>query len=77
MHHLLKILKKIVYDKVLQNQSDQQIKDFLTLRYGDFVLFKPPVNVQTYLLWFGPLLILLIGIFFLYRTILKMRGADD
>ena len=74
---LAKDLKKIVYDKVLQHQTNRQIKSFLTQRYGDFVLFKPPVNEQTYLLWFGPFIILLLGIIFLYRFVLKMREVND
>jgi len=44
-----------------EGKSDQQIIDFLVQRYGDFILFKPPVKNITLLLWFGPLLLLLIG----------------
>lgn len=52
-------LKKIVYKKVLEGDSNDKIKDFLILRYGDFVSFYPPLSFKTYLLWFAPLVMLL------------------
>ena len=65
---LAKDLKREVYEKVIEGRSDSEIIQFLTDRYGDFILFKPPVKALTYLLWFGPLLFLFIGliIFYLY-----------
>jgi len=42
--------------------SDQQIKDYLVARYGDFVLYDPPVKSYTLLLWYGPFALLLIGL---------------
>lgn len=44
-----------------QGLSDAQIKTYLTDRYGDFVLYDPPLNKATWFLWFGPLLVLLVG----------------
>lgn len=44
-----------------EGMTDQQIRQFLVDRYGDFILFRPPVNSATMLLWGGPLLLLLIG----------------
>ena len=44
-----------------QGKSDQEILDFLVQRYGDFILFKPPVKATTVLLWVGPPALLLIG----------------
>jgi cytochrome c-type biogenesis protein CcmH len=55
-------LKNQVYKMVQDGQSDSQILDYLTNRYGDFILFKPPVKTVTYLLWFGPLLFLCLGL---------------
>jgi cytochrome c-type biogenesis protein CcmH len=42
-------------------KNDQEIRDFLVARYGDFVLYKPPVKATTWLLWFGPFALLLGG----------------
>jgi cytochrome c-type biogenesis protein CcmH len=54
-------LRREVRSLVEQGKSDAEIKAFLRARYGDFVLYKPPVDPKTYLLWFGPFGLLLIG----------------
>ena len=64
-------LRREVREKMRQGLSDAEIKTYLTQRYGDFVLYRPPVKSSTWLLWFGPFLLLLaasIGlIYFLKR----------
>jgi cytochrome c-type biogenesis protein CcmH len=55
-------LKREVRRMVLEGKSDAEIADFMVARYGDFVLFKPPVKASTYLLWFGPFLLLIVGL---------------
>jgi cytochrome c-type biogenesis protein CcmH len=47
---------------IKQDKSDTQIKDYLVARYGDFVLYKPEVKPLTWVLWFGPFLLLLMGV---------------
>jgi len=59
---LAKDLRQIIYSKVKANESDQAIASFLQDRYGDFVLYRPPVKSSTLLLWFGPVLALLTAI---------------
>ena len=59
---LAKDLRRQVYEMLQQGQSRQQIVDFMTQRYGDFVLYKPAFNLKTGLLWLGPLLFLIIGL---------------
>jgi len=54
-------------------KSDAEIKDFLVARYGDFVLYKPPVKSITWLLWFGPFL-LLAGGAFAWWSVARRRG---
>ncbi|MFM7293269.1 MAG: cytochrome c-type biogenesis protein [Burkholderiales bacterium] len=54
-------LRREVRSLVEQGKSDAEIKAFLRARYGDFVLYKPPVDPKTYLLWFGPFGLLIIG----------------
>ena len=51
-------LRAEVYRMVQAGQTNQQIVEFLVARYGDFVLYRPPVSRLTYALWFGPLLLL-------------------
>lgn len=52
-----------------QGKSDQEIIDFMTARYGDFVLYRPPVKGTTWLLWFGPALLLVGGVAALVYTL--------
>ena len=52
-------MRGLVRDQIASGASDQQIRSDLVRRYGDFVLFKPPVRGGTWLLWFGPLILML------------------
>lgn len=60
---------------ILERRDDAEIKRFMVERYGDFVLFRPPLRGSTWALWLGPFVILLGGIFFWSR--LRRRGEDD
>src|SRR5438046_6988162 len=60
-------LRKEIREQMQQGKSDQEIIAFLTQRYGDFVLYKPPVKATTYLLWFGPFVLLIAGTLVLFR----------
>jgi cytochrome c-type biogenesis protein CcmH len=66
-------LRNQVREQMRAGKTDQEIVAFLTQRYGDFVLYKPPVKPTTYLLWFGPFLLLLGGLAFLYRYLRQRR----
>ena len=68
---LAKDLRQEVYELVKQGQSDDEIIHYLTARYGDFILFKPPVKALTALLWFGPLFFLLLGLLIFWKTCFK------
>jgi cytochrome c-type biogenesis protein CcmH len=56
-------------------KSDQEIITFLTQRYGDFILYRPRVTFTTYLLWFGPFVLLLGGLYVLFRYIKQRRDS--
>ncbi len=58
---LARDLRNDVITQMREGRSDQEIKDYMTDRYGDFILYSPPVKPRTWLLWFGPLLMLLVG----------------
>lgn len=55
-------LRKQVYEMVQQGKSEQEIKDFMTGRYGDFVLYNPPFKTKTGILWLAPAVLLLTGL---------------
>ena len=66
-----KNLRGQVYDLVKEGKSDSEIINYLTLRYGDFILFNPPMKSLTALLWFGPALFLFLGLMIFWHTCFK------
>ncbi|NBC94731.1 MAG: cytochrome c-type biogenesis protein CcmH [Deinococcus-Thermus bacterium] len=69
-------LRDEVYRLVVEeNRSNAAAIDFLTQRYGDFVLYRPPVRPYTWLLWFGPILMLLAGLTVLVVVVRHRRQA--
>ena len=66
-------LRREVREQMSKGKNDQEIIDYLVARYGDFVLYKPPVKSYTVLLWFGPFALLLIGVGMLLYQLRKRR----
>ena len=62
---LAKDLRVLIRIKVQENDTDEEIYKFLTDRYGDFILLKPPFKISTFLLWSLPFVFVIIGIFIL------------
>lgn len=67
-------LRTEVLELMRQGKTDAQIKQFLVQRYGEFVLYKPRMETSTWLLWFGPLLLLVLSGYWLLR-IVRARAA--
>jgi cytochrome c-type biogenesis protein CcmH len=72
---LAKDLRQEVREQMQKGMTDQQIIDYLVSRYGDFVLFDPPVKSYTLLLWYGPFALLLIGLAGLVFQLRKRKNA--
>ena len=70
-------LRKQIREQIKAGKSDQEIIGFLTERYGDFILYKPPVKKTTYLLWFGPFVLLVAGTGVLYRYLRIRRDKIE
>ena len=68
-------LRSQIRIKLTQGQSSQQILDFMVARYGDFVLYRPPLKASTVLLWVGPFALLLLAAGVLVLNIRRHRGA--
>src|SRR5512143_2969125 len=66
-------LRREVREQMRQGKNDQEIIDYLVARYGDFVLYDPPMKSYTLLLWFGPFGLLLIGVGVLFYQLRKRR----
>jgi len=70
-------LRREVREQMKAGKSDEQITAFLTDRYGDFVLYRPPLKASTYLLWFGPFVLLAGGLAALYRSLKHWPTLPD
>jgi cytochrome c-type biogenesis protein CcmH len=66
-------LRVILRERLQDGDTDQQVKDYLTARYGDFILLKPPFGARTLLLWIGPALIFLAGAGIIVVAVLRRR----
>ena len=69
-------LKNQVREQVRAGRADAEVIDFMTQRYGDFVLYKPPWKAKTALLWAGPALLVLLGTLLAWRTLARARSND-
>lgn len=75
---LAKDLRSQVHDMLVAGHSNEQIIAFMTHRYGDFILYKPPLAPRTYLLWVGPLLLLLLAsAAMIYRVWGRRRNSQS
>ena len=63
---LAKYMRILIRDKIKEGKKDEEIYKFLTDRYGDFILLKPPFKFSTYALWLLPFIFLMVGIFVIY-----------
>ncbi len=72
---LARDLRLLVRERLLAGDSDEQVIDYVSARYGDFVLLDPPVKPKTWLLWFGPALLLLIASFGVLRYLRRRQNA--
>ena len=69
-------LRREIREQMKAGKNDQEVVAYLTERYGDFVLYRPPFKPVTYLLWLGPLLFLGIGGGAWYMTLRRRRAVD-
>ena len=74
---LARDLRREVFGLMQQGKSDEEIKQYLVDRYSDFVLYDPPVKPSTWLLWFGPGVLLLVGAGVVAVTIRRRTRAGE
>lgn len=67
-------LRREIREQMKAGKTDKEIIAFLTGRYGDFVLYRPRVTPATYVLWFGPFILLAVGLVVLYRQVKQRRA---
>ena len=66
---LAKDLKILIKEKLILGDSDEEIYGFLKKRYGDYILLKPPLNLNTAILWFLPFIVLMFGSILIFKII--------
>ena len=66
---LAKDLKILIKEKLILGDSDEEIYGFLKERYGDYILLKPPLNLNTIILWFLPFIVLMFGSIMIFKII--------
>ncbi|WP_313517795.1 cytochrome c-type biogenesis protein [Pseudomonas sp.] len=69
-------LRKQIHEQLQQGKTDADIVDYMVARYGDFVLYKPPLEGRTALLWFGPAALLLGGLLTISVIVVRRRRVD-
>lgn len=74
---LAKDLRREVYDLMISGKSDSEVIDFLVDRYGDFVLYQPPVRPSTWLLWIGPFALFVITAVMLIRKLSRRSKMQE
>lgn len=70
-------IRILIRERLAAGQSEEQIRDYLVSRYGDYILFRPPMKPATWLLWFGPALVFVIGLAALATYLRKRRPQDN
>ena len=68
-------LRVEIYKQIQEGRSDEEIIDFMRARYGDFIMYRPPLRIGTVLLWFGPGVLLVLGFFVLRRLLVASRSG--
>ncbi len=68
-------LRQQTYELLQQGQSRKEVMEYMVARYGDFVLYRPQVKTSTYLLWFGPFVLLLVVLYALFKYV--KRQSDE
>jgi cytochrome c-type biogenesis protein CcmH len=74
---LARDLRSNIYQLIHEGQDQAQITQYMVSRYGDFVLYRPPLQPSTYLLWFGPFLFLAVGVLVLVLVVGGRKRLDQ
>jgi len=69
-------LRRFIRERIAAGESNDQVKQELVARYGDVILMEPPIMPQTYLLWFGPFLVLIICVSVVFVVVIRARDRS-
>jgi cytochrome c-type biogenesis protein CcmH len=74
---LARDLRLEIYTMLKEGKSEEEIVDFMVQRYGDYVLYRPPFKPMTWLLWFGPVIVFILGLVFVVRFMKSQSSATQ
>jgi cytochrome c-type biogenesis protein CcmH len=69
--------RRQIHTMVASGKTDAEIKDYMVKRYGDFVLYRPPLQSSTLFLWVGPFILLLVGLSVIYLVVKRRSAPQD
>ncbi|MGM0559946.1 MAG: cytochrome c-type biogenesis protein [Pseudomonadota bacterium] len=69
-------IRILIRERLAEGQDEDQIREYLVSRYGDYILFQPPMKPATWLLWFGPGFVFLIGLTAVIAYLMKRRSGQ-
>ncbi|MFT5520605.1 MAG: cytochrome c-type biogenesis protein CcmH [Enterobacterales bacterium] len=69
-------LKNIIFEQMMAGKSDDEIISYLKERYGDFISYRPPLKPSTWIIWFGPFVVLLLSGFFIFRFVSSRQNNE-
>ena len=70
-------LKNLVAKQISDGKTDKEILQYMEDRYGEFVLYNPPVTIENSILWLGPFIVLVIAVFFLFGSLKRQSNSKD
>jgi len=70
-------LRQQLHEMILAGASNDEIVEYMVARYGDFVLYRPPVKSSTWLLWFGPAILAVLAVWVVVRVVKANARADE
>lgn len=70
-------LRAVVRERVAAGDTDEEVREYMVARYGDFVLLKPPFEADTWVLWLGPFAVVLIGAIAIAAYLRRRRGQPE
>ena len=68
-------MRVLLRERLVAGDSDDEVRDFFVARYGDYVLMNPPIKAPTYVLWFGPAVVLLLAAAFVWRAARRRKAT--
>ena len=68
-------MRVLLRERLVAGDSDDEVRDFFVARYGDYVLMSPPIKASTYVLWFGPAVVLLLAAAFVWRAACRRKAT--